>query len=57
MVALDASFDVANYRFLGQLGHRAYIVGQSGHAITVALIEPAAYPRSAAAGKCAMRSN
>jgi hypothetical protein len=61
MVALDASFDVANYGcrsfrdFLGQLGQRVRTVGRSGHDITLTLIEPAAKARSATArGKCAI---
>jgi uncharacterized LabA/DUF88 family protein len=55
MVALDASFDVANYgcrtfrAFLGQLGHRVRTVGQSGHDITLALVEPSQVSGQAAA--------
>jgi hypothetical protein len=46
MIALDASFDVADYGcrsfrdFLNRLGHRVRTVGRSGHYITLALVEP-----------------
>jgi uncharacterized LabA/DUF88 family protein len=46
MIALDPSFDVANYGcrgfrdFLSKLDHRIRTVGRSGHDITLALIDP-----------------
>lgn len=46
MVALDSSFDFANYGcrsfrdFLTKLGHRVRTVGRSGQDITLSLIDP-----------------